>query len=219
MFRASSGKAAAAGRLLIGAVALALLIPATAGCEAGFDAPTLQFHPASTGAHTVFNGIRISNVFVLGAPSGSSVPAGATAGLFLSLYNGGTSTDTLVGVSAPGSASSVAVSKGTVPLPLLSAVNLTGPQPQVVLSSLVKPLTGGQVIPVTLTFARAGSVTLQVPVEPQSYSFATFSPAPAPVPSSARPTSTVPSGAPATPSIGSSSTPTPGATPTGSSTR
>ena len=51
MIRASFGKTAA-GRLLLGAGVLALLIPAIAGCEAGDDAPTLQFHPASFGAQT-----------------------------------------------------------------------------------------------------------------------------------------------------------------------
>ncbi len=83
MIRASSGKTAA-GRLLLGAGVLALLIPAIAGCEAGDDAPTLEFHAASSGAQTVFNGIRITNAFVLGAPTGSTVPAGSSASLFLS---------------------------------------------------------------------------------------------------------------------------------------
>ena len=101
MIRASSGKTAA-GRLLLGAGALALLIPAIAGCEAGDDAPTLQFHSASSGAQKVVDGIRITNMFVLGAPTNSTVPSGSSAGLFLSIYNGGTSSDTLEKVTAPG---------------------------------------------------------------------------------------------------------------------
>jgi copper(I)-binding protein len=181
VIRASSGKSAA-GRLLIGVGALALLIPAIAGCEAGTDAPTLEFHSASTGAHTVFNGIKITNVFVLAAPSGSATPAGSDAGLFLSMFNDGLTTDKLVSASAPGYAASVNVSNSPVALPLESLVNLTGPQPEVVLTNLSKPLHGGQAIPVTLTFQDAGSVTLQVPVEAQSYSFATFSPAASPLP-------------------------------------
>ena len=88
MIRASFGKTAA-GRLLIGAGALALLMTAIAGCEAGNDAPTLEFHAASGGTQTIVNGIKITNVFVLGAPSGATVPAGQSASLFLSLYNGG----------------------------------------------------------------------------------------------------------------------------------
>ena len=103
MIRARSGKTAA-GRLLLGAGVLALLIPAIAGCEAGADAPTLEFHAAASGAQAVFNGIRITNAFVLGAPVGSTVPSGSSAGLFVSLYNGGDSSDTLLSATAPGSA-------------------------------------------------------------------------------------------------------------------
>lgn len=174
MIRASFGKTTA-GRLLIGAGAFALLIPAIAGCEAGGNAPTLEFHPASAGAHTVFNGITITNVFVLGAPSGSTIPAGSSASLFLSLYNGNANADMLMSASAAGAATSVAVTGTTVAIPVNSAVNLTGPDPKVVLSSLTKPLSGGTYIPVTLDFQHAGSVTLQVPVEPQSYDYSTYS--------------------------------------------
>ena len=46
------------------------------------------------------------------------------------------------------------------------------------LSDLAKPLSGGEAIPLTLDFAHAGSVTLDVPVEPQSYYFSTYSPPP-----------------------------------------
>jgi copper(I)-binding protein len=179
VIRARFGKTAA-GRLLIGAGALALLMPAIAGCEAGNGAPTLEFHAASAGAQTIFNGIRITNVFVLGAPSGSTVPPGSSASLFLSLFNDGATDDTLVSASAPGTAGSVTLDGGTVALPTETPVNLTGPQPSAVLKDLSKPLTGGTDIPVTLDFQHAGSVTLQVPVEPQSYYWSTYSPAATP---------------------------------------
>ena len=80
MIRARFGTTAA-GRLLLGAGALALLMPAIAGCEAGNGAPTLMFHAASAGTQTIVNGIRITNVFVLGAPSGSTLPAGVRTAL------------------------------------------------------------------------------------------------------------------------------------------
>ena len=162
-----------ARRLLIGS--LALLIPATAGCEAGLNAPTLEFHPASTGGHVAVNGVAVTNAFVLGAPSGSALPKGSSASVFLSLFNGGSSADALLSASAP-SASSVQLSGGKVSLPVGSPVNLTGPQPSVVLSGLTKPLIGGQDIAVTLVFEHAGKVTFQVPVQPQSYEFSTYSP-------------------------------------------
>jgi copper(I)-binding protein len=174
VIRASFGKTAA-GRLLIGAGALAVLMPAIAGCEAGNGAPTLMFHPASSGSQTVLNGIKITNAFVLGAPSGTTTPAGESASLFLSLYNGNSASDTLLSASATG-AHSVTLNGGSVPLPSYTAVNLTGPQPSAVLTDLSKPLTAGGYVPVTLDFEHAGTVTLQVPVEPQSYYWATYSP-------------------------------------------
>jgi copper(I)-binding protein len=213
VIRASFGKTAA-GRLLLGAGALAVLIPALAGCEAGSDAPTLQFHAASAGAQTVFNGIKITNAFVLGAPSGSAVPSGSSASLFVSLYNGGSSSDTLLGATAPGSAASISLSGGSVALPVNAApVNLTGPQPKVVLENLTKPLSGGTDIPVTFDFLHAGTVTLQVPVEAQSYYWSTYSP---PAPTATAPVSTAkatpsPSVTPSTSGSGTAS-----ATPTGS---
>jgi copper(I)-binding protein len=191
LIRASYGKTAA-GRLLLGAGALALLIPAIAGCEAGDNAPTLEYHSASSGTQTNINGIRVSNMFVLGAPTGSTVPAGSSAGLFLSIYNGGANSDTLDKVTAPGSTTSVTLASGPVALPANAApVNLTGPAPEVVLENLATPLRGGSFIWVTLQFAHAGSTTVQVPVEPQSFQWATFSPpanAPASPASPATPT-------------------------------
>ncbi len=58
-------------RLLIGA--LAILVPALAGCEAGLNAPTLEYHPASFGVSTMVDGINIDNVFVLGPEPGSTL--------------------------------------------------------------------------------------------------------------------------------------------------
>jgi copper(I)-binding protein len=173
VIRRSPGQTVAR-RMLIGAVAL--LVPVLAGCEAGPNAPTLKFHPAANGQSTVANEISINNVFVLGPPAGSVLPAGASASLFLALYNGGISDDTLVKVSAPGAAASATIEGGPVSLPRDRSANLTGPEPQVVLSGLTQPLTGGQAISVTLEFQHAGPVTLQVPVEPHSYYYSTYSP-------------------------------------------
>jgi copper(I)-binding protein len=176
VIRARFGKTAA-GRLLLGAGTLALLMPAIAGCEAGNGAPTLQFHAASAGAQTVVNGIRITNVFVLGAPSGSTLPAGSSASLFMSLFNGGGTADTLEGATAAGAAG-VAIDGGTVALPSETPVDLTGPQPSAVLTNLTSPLVSGGYVKLTLQFKNAGPVTLQVPVQPQSFYWSTFSPAP-----------------------------------------
>jgi len=161
-------------RLLLGAIAV--LVPALAGCEAGQNAPTLQFHPASSGASIIQNGITLDNVFVLGAPVGSALPPGGRAGVFLAIesQNG----DRLVSVSAPGTASEVKLAGGPIDLPAQRLVDLGGPVPTMVLTGLANPLSGGQTVQLTLTFAEAGVITLGVPVEPHAYDYATFSPPP-----------------------------------------
>ena len=212
MIRASFGKTAA-GRLLLGAGALAVLIPAVAGCEAGADAPTLEFHSASSGAQTVFNGIRITNAFVLAGQTGVTLPSGSSASLFVSLYNGGSSSDTLLSATASGTAGSISLSGGTVPLAANAApVNLTGPEPEVVLENLSQPLRGGSSITVTFDFQHAGTVTVPVPVEAQDFQWATFSP-PAATPGTATPGAAV-STATATPVTSTGATGTATATPT-----
>jgi copper(I)-binding protein len=160
-------------RLLFGA--LAVLIPALAGCEAGFNAPTLQYHPAAYGATVVKNGISISNLFVLGASLNGTLSPGDQAGAFVGLeaLNGD---DRLLSVSAPGTASSVKLAGGPVTLTQNVPVLLAGPQPAIVLTGLTRPLGGGQTINLVLNFANAGAVSLEVPVQPRAYEYATFSP-------------------------------------------
>jgi copper(I)-binding protein len=159
---------------------LAVLVPALAGCEAGLNAPTLDFHPAAFGAYTTTNGISVSNAFVLGPALNGPAVAGGRAGVFLSItaQNG----DRLVSVSAPGAATGAKIAGGSVDLPSATPVDLTGPVPQVVLTGLANPLQGGETVTLALTFAEAGTVTMAVPVEPQAYEYSTFSPPPTPAP-------------------------------------
>ena len=163
-------------RLLIGA--LVILVPALAGCEAGFNAPTLEFHQASFGVSTIVDGINIDNVFVLGPAPGSTLPVGGQAGLFMSLQS--PNSDQLTSISAPGAASSVQLGNGPITLSPNTLVDLSGPEPLVTLNDLTNPLSGGETVTVVLHFATAGSVTLMVPVEPAAFEFATYSPAPTP---------------------------------------
>ena len=161
--------------------ALAVLVPALAGCEAGLNAPTLDFHPAAFGAYATKNGISISNAFVLGPSPNGPVVAGGRAGVFLAIssQNG----DKLVSVSAPGTASAVTITGGSVNLPPSALVTLAGPVPKVVLAGLANPLQGGETVTLNLNFAQAGTITVNAPVQPQAYEFATFSPPPTPAPS------------------------------------
>ncbi len=165
-------------RLLFGAVAV--LIPVLAGCEAGLNAPTLEYHPASNGVSVVKDGITIDNVFVLGPALGSTLQIGGRASLFaaISAENG----DRLESVTAPGAASSVEVTGGTINLPQQELVDLQGPKPQLVLTGLTNDLQGGATIQIVFNFAEAGPIRLSVPVEPRAYEYATFSPPAKPQP-------------------------------------
>ena len=168
-------------RLLVGAIAI--LVPALAGCEAGLNAPTLQYHSASSGTSATINGIELDNVFVLGPALNQTLPAGGQAGVFLALS--AQDHDQLVSASAPGTASSVQLLNGPITLSPGALVNLSGPAPLVVLNGLTNPLSGGESVRLVLTFANAGAVTLQVPVLPAAYDYATFSPPPTPSASTA----------------------------------
>jgi copper(I)-binding protein len=174
--------AARPSRLLV--LAIAALIPVLAGCEAGINAPTQQWHQPTSGAGVVHDNIAINNVFVLGAPIGATVPTGQSAGVFLALFNNG-SPDKLLSITAPGTAASVALPGGTVSLASQQAVLLTGPEPKVILQDLTRPLVGGSSIQLVLNFQNAASVTLQVPVLPKAQYYVTYSPPPTPTPTPA----------------------------------
>jgi copper(I)-binding protein len=160
-------------RLVLGAAAV--LIPVLAGCEAGNNAPTLQFHYPTDAAGTVVGDISIRNVFVLGAPLGSSLHTGQSASLFLAIVNDGTP-DRLQAISAPGTATSVTLPSGGVPVVDGHPVFLSGPKPQLVLTDLTRTVTSGSTIKLQLTFQKAGLVTLVVPVMARATHYVTYAP-------------------------------------------
>jgi copper(I)-binding protein len=177
VIRSSRGRIAPRRILIAAAAALAPLI---AGCEAGSNAPTLHWHPPTNGTFkAVSNNITISNAFVLGAPIGKVLGQGQNAGLFLSLVNAGRPADQLVSISAH-VAQSVQLPVGGVRLPPKRRVLLAGPAPTVLLRNLTRPLAGGSVIRITLTFAKAPPATIWVPVMPRATFYTTYSPAPGP---------------------------------------
>jgi copper(I)-binding protein len=183
-------------RMLFGA--LAVLAPALAGCEAGYNAPTLEYHPAAFGAYATKNGVSISNAFVLGpSPSGPEV-AGGRAGVFLAITS--QDGDKLVSASAPGTASSVQILGGSVRVPAVAPpADLTGPVPRVVLNGLANPLQGGELVKLNLTFAEAGTIAMTVPVQPKAYEYATFSPPATPSPAATKKKAKASPGATASP--------------------
>jgi copper(I)-binding protein len=196
-------------RVMIGGVAL--LAPVLAGCEAGNGAPVLEFHPAANGAAGSTDSLTVSDVFILGGANGQAVPAGGSASMFLSVYNGGPTADKLVGVDTAGTAKSVQLTGGSIPIPAQNMADLEGPQPKVVLRNLGKKLTAGSTVEVLLSFQNSGSVELSVPVEGRSTYYSSFSP-PAPTPSASKRVNvgaTSPASVGASPNTGRGTSPTP----------
>ncbi len=200
----SSRRTAVARRMFV--VAIAALAPVLAGCEAGNNAPTQEWHQPTDGTIAKIGQITINNAFVVGAPIGSTVAAGRSVGLFFALTNTGPA-DKLISVTAPGVAKSVLLPGGAVKLASQQSVLLTGPAPKVILEGLIKPLTGGTTIRLVMTFQNAATVGLKVPVMPSAQYYSTFSapasPGPSPTPSKAKASATP------TPSASPSASPTP----------
>jgi copper(I)-binding protein len=188
-------------------LAIAALAPVLAGCEAGNNAPTQDWHQPTDGTDAKIGRISINDAFVLGAPIGSTVAAGRSASLFFALTNTGPA-DKLVRVTAPGTAKSVLLPGGSVNVSGSQSVLLTGPAPKVVLEGLTRPLTGGSTVRLVMTFQNAASVGLVVPVMPSAQYYSTFSAPPSPSPSPTPPTPSKGKATP-TPSPSASATPTP----------
>jgi len=174
-------------------VAAVALIPVLAGCEAGNNAPTLDFHYPTEAGGTAVGDLAIRNVFVLGAPLGHSLSIGQSASLFLALVNTG-APDRLISISAPGTASSVTL-PGIIPIRAGHPVFLTGPQPQLVLTDLTRTVTGGSTIRIVMTFQKAGPITLIVPVMPRAAHYVTYAPPQPVITPSPSPTTSSPGGA------------------------
>jgi copper(I)-binding protein len=170
-------------------VAALLCAPALAACASGTDSMTNRARTTTNTANGAVGTIDLRNVYVAGP-----VRSGGDAQVISALFNGGSEADQLVSVSSPdasgggpGSPANLPPAGGQIYIANGSAPTLTG---------LKKDLPVGSATKVTFTFAKAGSVTLDVPVEE-------------PLPgASAEPT--------ATPSASASPTTTPTATTTGS---
>ncbi|WP_157180404.1 MULTISPECIES: hypothetical protein [Protofrankia] len=175
--------------------ATALLVAATSligtaalsACAAGSDTLTSQARTTTNTVSGAVGTIALRNVYVAGPAA-----RGGDAQVVSAFFNGGTQEDQIIQVSSDAANGGVAPASsvlkpggGVIYIANGSAPTLTG---------LNRELLVGQAIPVTFTFAKAGSVTLNVPVEPAAPG------------ASAQPTVTTP---PAQATAATSATPTP----------
>ncbi|GGK95081.1 hypothetical protein Sme01_57900 [Sphaerisporangium melleum] len=190
--------------------ALLAAAPALAACGAGADANTSNAY-APTEANVLIdsngsaksygrNGIKIPQAFLLGPEAGAQIAPGGAVPLYLSMVNYGTATDRLEGVAvAPQVATSVK-SPGSIAVPPGQLANTGKPASQVVLEGIQKPLYGGETLQLTLRFANAGDIQMNVPVVTRSREYASLPAAPSPAAS-------LP--ATPTPAVSDAATPTP----------
>jgi len=129
------------------------------------------------GAAASVGQLDVRNAFMLGPKPGGTVPAGSQVPLFLTLVNGGHQPDTLTGVRAPGTASSVSITGDRIDVPP-GRITLNSPRPRIMLHGLARALHGGESATVTLEFAQAGTVTLAVLVMNRTGPYATYLPTP-----------------------------------------
>ena len=116
--------------------------------------------------------LHIEQAFTRATPPGAQV-----AGAFLTIENRGKDPDRLVGVASPVAGQvaihEMAVEGGVMKMRAVRGVDLPpGAKVQlrpggyhVMLESLKQPLKAGDAIPLTLTFEKAGSIDIKVPVE------------------------------------------------------
>ncbi|MBL7493010.1 hypothetical protein I6A60_38860 [Frankia sp. AgB1.9] len=145
------------GAVMLAAAAL-LGAPALAACASGNDAMTNLARTTTNTANGAVGTINLRNVYVAGP-----VSQGGDAQVISALFNGGSQDDSLVAISSPdatggtpGSPATLAPAGGQIYIANGSAPTLTG---------LKKSLAIGTATKVTFTFAKAGAVTLDVPVE------------------------------------------------------
>ena len=133
------------------------------GCAAGKYSQTADQVAAIDGANATVGDIAVLNVR-LAPTEGEGYPAGSDARLLLWISNDGLETDTLSGVSTP-AAESVQISGD----PTLLGQTLTdfGTEAgnRLTVTGFLEDLYYGVSIPVTFSFANAGTVTVNVPIE------------------------------------------------------
>ncbi|WP_261565704.1 hypothetical protein [Frankia gtarii] len=170
-----------------------------ASCASGNDALTNLARTTTNSVAGSVGAITLRNVYVAGP-----VSQGGSAPIVSAFFNAGGEPDTLVSVSSPEAGGGQPPKPADLPsgggrifIADASAPTLLG---------VTQNLLIGSQLPITFTFAKAGSVTLDVPVEP-----AATGASGAPTETSASPDTTA-SPAQQTPATGSA-TPSAGATP------
>jgi copper(I)-binding protein len=184
----------------VAAVAAVALVP-LAGCAAGVRAETSRERPTIDGIGSAIGTLTIRNTYVGGpAENGGSAP------VLLSVFNNGNEPDRLVSISSPEAGSGTVPSDTTLPPGGRQLFFTAGRTPRLTgLTSAVKP---GQIVPIVLSFEKAGELKMSVPVAAVPPELLSSGESATPSAStSATPSASASPGASASPSAGASASP------------
>jgi periplasmic copper chaperone A len=152
-------------RPLLAALAAAGLL---AGCGTGLEAKTYTETGRTDGATADVGGrtgLAVRHLHVEGPALGSTFDLGGSVEVAGAFVNNSTKADSLLGATSDAAGSIVLLVDDrpvtSVPVPALGS---SGTNWRIELVGLTRALHAGQFVTVTLSFARAGRVTLQVPV-------------------------------------------------------
>lgn len=144
----------------VGVVLLASVIGSVglASCAAGNDAVTNLARTTTNSVAGAVGSITLRNVYLAGP-----VSKGDSAQVVSAIFNAGTEPDSIVGISSPLAASGQVPAQATLSPGAGQIYIVNGSAPTLV--GIKQDLLVGSQLPITFTFAKAGSVTLTVPVE------------------------------------------------------
>ncbi len=141
-------------------VALALVL---SGCAAGQVSQTANQVAAIDGANGTVGSLGVRDVLFVSTQTGG-YKAGADLPMRLWVSNSSVTPDTLTGISSP-AATTIQI-EGAADIPAQSLVQFTTDSAvKITLMGLTQDLPYGHSIPLTFTFATAGSVQVNVPIE------------------------------------------------------
>lgn len=172
-------------RVLVPAVAGVVLALSLTGCAAGRQAQTVDQRPSQQGANADVGAIALRGV-AIEPPSGNSYPKGSNVRLAVVLVNNGSAPDRLTGITTSaaggwsaypttaaadqvaGAAAGGSTPGGTqsVPIPPGGRTSFGVPDATggLVLLGTKGTIYPGTIVSMNFTFARAGTVTVPVPV-------------------------------------------------------
>ncbi|CAO5257525.1 copper chaperone PCu(A)C [Frankia sp. AgKG'84/4] len=151
----------ASRRVGVALLASTITTAGVAGCAAGTDALTNSARTTTNSVAGSVGSITLRNVYLAGP-----VAKGGSAPIVSAFFNASGDPDTLVAVSSPDAAGGRPSTPAQIPGGAGRVFIADGSAPS--LQGFNQNLLVGSALPITFTFAKAGSVTLDVPVEPPS---------------------------------------------------